>query len=88
MTLVTVSVNSKGPPGTALPVPEGGYARWVTPGGWIRCPGVLLLDQASVVAGASVVASVIRKNLDLDPGRLGIEPIPGIEPTVMMSHMK
>jgi hypothetical protein len=46
------------------------------------------LDQASVVAGASVVASVIRKNLDLDPGRLGIEPIPGIEPTVMMSHMK
>ena len=54
-----------------------------TPGGWIRCPRALLLDRASVVAGASVVASVIRKNLDLDPGRLGIEPIPGIEPTVM-----
>jgi hypothetical protein len=39
------------------------------------------LDRASVVAGASVVASVIRKNRD--PGNLEIEPIPGIEPTVM-----
>ena len=76
-----MGVNSEGPPGSALPVPEGGYARWVTPGGWIRCPDALLLDRASVVAGASVVASVIRKNRD--PGRLGIEPIPGIEPTVM-----
>ena len=37
MTSVTVGVNSEGPPGSALPVPEGGYARWVTPGGWIHC---------------------------------------------------
>ena len=54
--------------------------RWVTPGGWIRCQRALILDQARPHHDGGHRCLGHKK--EPGPG-LGIEPMPGIEPTVM-----
>ena len=75
-----MGVNSEGPPESVRHhVHHAGYLR--VAGSDVRTLSYWTGRDPSHVRTAAFVASVIRKNQD--PGILGIEPIPGIEPTVM-----
>ena len=81
ITSVTVGVNSEGPPGSGGRTGDAGYYGYLTRVAGSDVRTLSYWTGRDPTTTAAIDASVIRKNRD--PGNLGIEPIPGIEPTVM-----
>ena len=80
ITSVTVGVNSEGPPGSGGRTGDAGYYGYLTrvAGSDVRTLSYWTGRDPSQHGQRSESASVIRERT-----RVGIEPMPGIEPTVM-----